>query len=385
MKKYGFIVIALLFLASCGDNTVKQMPPPEIIVVEVIQDSVELKKDFVGQIYGQFDIPIRARVSGFLEGIHFEEGRSVTKGQLLYTIDPQPFEAEVARAMSVLAESRTSLAKAESDLNRYKPLAEINAVAQSDLDAAQAQYDAAVAYVDAASASVKLAKINLGYCRMYAPINGVIGKTKAKVGEFVGQDPNPVILNTVSKLERVRVEFFLSESDFLALSRDVIERLNKETNTRRIRDKAPSLELILADGSIFEHKGVVDFLDREVDPSTGAILIQASFPNPDMLLRPGLFARVRAVMERIGNAILVPQKCVMELQGNYSVYIVDNESKVKFQPVMVGEKIGDLWLINKGLEKGDIVVMEGLQFVREGMVVNPDLQVFESQSEETNN
>ncbi|MEA3477663.1 MAG: efflux RND transporter periplasmic adaptor subunit [Bacteroidota bacterium] len=387
MKKYGIIVIALIFLMSCGDNTSQQAAPPDIACVEIIQDSVELKKDFVGQIYGEFDIPIRARVSGFLEGMHFDEGRRVSKGQLLYTIDPQPFEAEVARQMSTLAEARTALAKAESDLNRYKPLAEINAVAQSDLDAAQAQYDAALAYVDAANASVRLARINLGYCRMSAPISGVIGKTKAKIGEFVGQDPNPVILNTVSKIERVRVEFFLSESEFLSFSRERIEEIQKITEMEEAEKKKEkaSLELILADGSIFAHKGVADFIDREVDPSTGAILIQASFPNPDRLLRPGLFGRVRAIMDRIGDAILVPQKCVSEIQGSYSVYKVGADNKLQFQAVEVGASLGDMWLINKGLVKGDIVVLEGLQQVKEGQVINPVIQQFESKSELINN
>ena len=385
MKKYIILLIALLFLYSCREQAPKQAPPPDITVVEVIQDSVAIKKDFVGQIYGEVDIPIRARVSGFLEGIHFREGFQVNKGQLLYTIDPQPFEAEVARQMSALAEARTMLAKAESDLKRYKPLAEINAVAQSDLDAVQAQYDAALAYVDAANASVRLAKINLGYCRMTSPIDGVIGKTKAKVGEFVGQDPNPVILNTVSKIGNVRVEFFLSESDFLALSRERVENIRKMAKEKETKTPKETLQLILADGSTFDNRGSVDFLDREVDPSTGAILIQASFPNPDKILRPGLFARVRAIMDRIGDAILVPQKCVTEIQGNYSVYKVDAQNKIIFQPVTIGERLGDMWLIEEGLQTGDKVVLEGLQFVREGVVVNPILTQFESKSELINN
>jgi membrane fusion protein (multidrug efflux system) len=385
MKKYPILLIALVFLYSCGEKTPKQAPPPDIAVVEVIQDSVAIKKDFVGQIYGEVDIPIRARVSGFLEGIHFWEGFRVNKGQLLYTIDQQPFEAEVARQMSVLAEAKTKLVKAESDLNRYKPLAEINAVAQSELDAAQAQYDAALSYVDAANASVQLARINLGYCRMYSPIDGVIGKTKAKVGEFVGQDPNPVILNTVSQIGNVRVEFFLSESDFLALSRERVENLRKMADKSKVETQKGTLELILADGLVFDQKGSVDFLDREVDPNTGAILIQASFPNPDNILRPGLFARVRAVMDRITDAILVPQKCITEIQGTYSVYKVDADNKIVFQPVTIGERLGDMWIIEEGLQKGDRVVLEGLQFVREGVVVNPVLTRFESKSELFNN
>jgi membrane fusion protein (multidrug efflux system) len=161
--------------------------------------------------------------------------------------------------------------------------------------------------------------------------------------------------------------------------------MRKTAQENQKKTPQATLELILADGTVFGHMGSVDFLDREVDPSTGAILIQASFPNPDKILRPGLFARVRAVMDRVGDAILVPQKCVSEIQGNYSVYKVNAENKIVFQPVTIGERLGDMWLIEEGLQKGDKVVLEGLQFVREGVMVNPILTQFESKSEQLNN
>ena len=375
-----FIASGLIFFSfqGCKDQQASRVPPPNINVTDVVVRDVDLYKEFVGQVYGQVDIPIRARVSGFLEGIHFQEGRRVFKGDLLYSIDEQPFQAEVARQMSTLTEAKTALVKTESDLNRIKPLAEINAVSQSDLDAAQAQYDAAIAYVEAANASLNLAKIQLSYCKMYAPINGVIGKTNARVGEFVGQNPNPVILNTVSTIESVRVEFFLSESDYLNLSREV--RASGESRKTNKNDEG-ALELILSDGSVFGHRGEVDFIDRQVDPTTGTILIQGTFPNPDRLLRPGLFARIRAKLYTAENAILVPQRCVSEIQGKFSAYKVGADNIVKFQQIELGATFGDYWRVTDGLNRDDVVVLEGLQQVRDGMEVVPVKTEFESKSD----
>ncbi len=389
MKKFtfqylniGMILLVFLIVSSCGNKKKAAPPPPEIKVVKVLQANVPIYKEFVGQIYGQVDIPIRARVSGFLEGIHFEEGRSVKKGQLLYTIDPQPYQAKVAQEMSKLAEAKTGFVKAQSDLERIEPLAKMNAVSKSDLDAARAQYDAAKAYVEAAQASVRLAKIQLGYCSIKSPISGVIGKTKAKVGEFVGQTPNPVILNTVSKISNVRAEFFLPESDYLMLARahgtapgeETAEKLNKTKPQEKRK-----LQLILSDGSLYPYKGRVDFINREVDPNTGTILIQATFPNPKRILRPGLFARIKAELYVDSNALLVPQRCVVETQGKNSVFVV-SDSTVHFVSVETGPTVGDMWIIKKGLKPGDQVVLEGLQKVKEGLKVKPQPTEFQSKS-----
>lgn len=376
-----FSGLSLIFLLSCAEKQPQSPPLPEIPVVKVIEKDVPVYKEFVGQVYGQQDIPIRARVSGFLQGIHFTEGGKVKKGDLLYSIDEQPFQAEVARQMSALAEAKTSMVKAHSDLKRIVPLAEVNAVSQSDLDAAQAQYDAAVAYVDAAKASLEIAKINLGYCKIYAPIDGIIGKTQAKAGEFVGQMPNPVILNTVSAIDSVRVEFFLSESDYLNLYDQAKEMSEKEVKRTEDEDSQGGLELILADGRTFGHKGKVDFIDRQVDPTTGAILIQATFPNPERILRPGFFARVRAKLFDARDALLVPQRTVTDIQGVFSVYKVNEEHKIVFQIVEPGPVIGDMWIITKGVQKEDVIVLEGVQHIREGQAIVPVLKAFESKSE----
>lgn len=370
-----------LLFTSCKEKTqVGPPPPPEIQVVEVIQKDVPLFKEFVGQVYGQKDIPIRARVEGFLEGIHFKEGLMVKKGQLLYSIDPIPFQAKVNSQKSKLAEAETMLVKARNDLNRIRPLAEKNAVSKSDLDAAQAEYDAALSSVAAAKANLRSAEIELGYTTIKSPITGMIGRTLARVGDFVGREPNPVILNTVSKTDSVRVTFFLTESEYLFISRKFQNEIKKEARRKLKEEEKSKLELILSDGSVYNHAGTTDFIDRSVDANTGSILVQATFPNPDFLLRPGLYAKVKVNLETVKGALLVPQRCVMELQGQYSVYIVNAENKIESRHIIPGERFGDLWLIKEGLKPGDKVVLEGLQKVSEGMEIKPAITVFKSKT-----
>jgi len=381
IKAVVMVAIPVLVLFSCDTKEHKQPPPPEIKVVNILIQDVPIYSEFVGQVYGEKDIPIRARVEGFLEGIHFNEGLKVTKGQLLYTIDPLPFEAKVNSQKSRLAEAETMRVKAKSDLDRYKPLAELNAVSQSDLDRAQAQYDAAVSSVDAAKANLRSAEIELGYCSIYSPIKGIIGKTLAREGDFVGREPNPVILNTVSKTDMVRVTFFLTESDYLFLAREYKKDIKAgATGNLKDEDKA-KLELILSDGKTYKHTGIVDFIDRGVDASTGSILIQSSFPNPDFILRPGLYAKVKVKMKTIEGGLLVPQRCVMELQGQHSVYVVNAENKVESRTIKTGSRIGDLWLIKEGLKPNDKIVLEGLQKVGGGMEIKPVITDFESKTE----
>lgn len=346
--------------------------PPEIEVVDVTVQDFPLVRTFIGQTYGVADIAIRARVEGFLESIHFEEGFPVKKGQLLYTIDPQPFLAREAEALSKVAEAKTLLVKAKSDLDRYKPLAEINAVSQSDLDFAVAQYGATEASLEAAEAALRAARIELGYTKIYAPIDGIIGRTQAKVGDFVGREPNPVVLNMVSNIETIQVRFFLTENEYLFLTRFYSPNQRQNTRPR----KKGNLTLELADGSVHKYKGSVDFVDRSLDPTTGSILIQASFPNPDRTLRPGQFAKVLLEFETIEDAILVPQRCVSELQGQHSVYVVRDDQTVEFREVEATASKDGLWLITEGLNPGERVVFEGVQKVRSGMTITPKLVEF---------
>jgi membrane fusion protein (multidrug efflux system) len=272
--------------------------------------------------------------------------------------------------MSRVAEAKTVQTKAESDLNRIRPLAEQKAVSESDLDSAVAQYEASIESVKAAEANLRAGKIQLGYTKIYSPISGIIGKTKAKVGDFVGREPNPVILNTVSRIDTVLAQFFITETEYLKAARLFISR----GRTVDKNAKQGHLELILADGTLYEHKGQFDFIDREVDPETGAILAQASFPNPEEILRPGQFGRVKAKVRVVEDGILIPQRCVMELQGFYNVFVVDASNKVDKRAVKVGPKIKALWLITEGLKSGEQVVYEGLQKVKAGATVKPTVK-----------
>ncbi|NOX18881.1 MAG: efflux RND transporter periplasmic adaptor subunit [Chlorobi bacterium] len=373
------LLLSIIILFACSSE---QQPtqPPEVKVYVTHQEDVPLYEDFVGAVAGRKDIAIRARVAGFLEEMHFNEGTMVKRGQLLYVIESQQYEAKAAAQLSKLAEAKTNLAHAESELGRIKPLAENNAVSQSDLDAAVADFEAAKAMVEAAKANLRAANIELGYTKVKAPITGIIGKTKAKVGDFVGQNPNPVILNVISQIDTVLVDFYLTESDYLRVFREFLE----QDNPKRERKKN-NLQLILSDGSIHKEKGSVRFVDREIDVKTGAILIQAAFPNPSGLLRPGLFGKVRVKLNVVKNGILVPQRCVSELQGTFSVFVVNDENKIEQRKIKLGDTIGSFWLVKEGLNNNEKVVFEGLQKVKTGMTVNPVEEKIDLNSKEVEN
>ncbi len=359
---------------SCKEKKTDEVKIPEITVIKTVQNDVPIYETYVGQVYGYSDIPIRARVQGFLTGIYFQEGSKVNKGELLYTIDPQEYEAKVATQESYLAEAKTKLAKAKSDLDRIEPLAEINAVSKSDLDAARANYQAALSYVKAMESNLKFAKINLGYCWVKAPISGFIGKTNARIGEFVGQNPNPVILNTISTTDTVRVQFFINEADYLRLARKY-----KSDTTFKKKDMS-KIRLILADGSLFKYKGYLNFINREVDPQTGSLLVETVFPNPEKLLKPGQYSKVVIQLDEVKDALLIPQRCIMELQGKHMVFIVKDDNTVENKMIETGEKIGDMQIVTKGLKAGEMVVIDALQTVKTGMKITPKEIEFKSKS-----
>jgi len=380
LRYLTLLSFVVLIAASCKNDKKVTPPPPTIQVVEVIQKDVPIYETFVGQIYGYSDIPIRTRVVGFLTGIHFQEGHVVKKGQLLYTVDPQEYAEKVSGQKSYLAQAETELSKAKSDLDRIVPLAKINAVSKSDLDAAQAGYDAALSYVDAMKANLKFAEINYGYCWIKSPINGQIGKTNARVGEFVGQSPNPIILNTVSTIDTIHVEFFLTEADYLRFAREYKASKNDRVTKADKSGSGNNLSLILADGSTFKYKGYVNFVNREVDPQTGSMLVQATFPNPERLLRPGQYSKVVVKMEEVKGALLVPQRCIVELQGKHSLFVVNSDSTVESRQIVTGDKIGDMQIVTKGLNAGDRVVIDALQKVGSGLKVKPEVTQFKSQT-----
>lgn len=361
------LLIAASVAACGGQDSGTGMQPLPVEVTEAVRRDVPLIIDMVGTTRGAQDVPIRARVEGFLESIHFEEGRFVEAGQLLYTIDPQPFRARVVEAESQLAAARTALAKAESDLARIRPLAEMQAVSQQELDAAIAQYEAAQAGVKAAQAAVELARIELSYTEIRAPIAGLIGLSRARPGEFVGREPNPVVLNTLSDIDPIRVRFSISEREYLILARTMIGEAKRSPEERQQRE----LTLILADGSVFEHRGRLSGAAQAIDLETGTYPLEATFPNPDGLLLPGQFARVQALYETLEDVVVVPRRAVVELQGLFQVYVVQPDNSVELRRVQPGPVKDGLQVIESGLEGGETVIVEGMQRLRPGMQVAP--------------
>jgi len=356
-------------LSGCEEPAPPAPPILDIPVVEVVQRDVPIVSEFVGQTRGSVDIPISARVAGFLESIDFLEGRYVEEGDLLYTIDDNELQSKVAEARGYVAEATTMLAKAASDLDRIRPLAEMKAVSQQDLDSAVAQYEAAQGALTAANAQLEQARIELSYSRIYAPTSGFIGISAAKVGGFVGVAPNPVVLNYVSKIDPIRVQFSVNEREYLRYARKF-----SEARSRITRDEDDTaLELILADGSVHPQPGHVVSAEAAINPSTGTLLLEADFPNPRDIVIAGQFARVRAILDTRMDALLVPQRAVSELQGNFRVFVVDQNNTVSIREVKPGPTVDRMWVIDSGLEPGERVAVEGLLRMTGGMVVNPKL------------
>lgn len=371
-KVLSAILIFTIFIFSCGGDDQLQLPTPTVQVYVTTATDVPIFREFVGETLGETSVDIAARVQGFLETRDFKEGSFVKKGQLLYTIESQPFEEKVAQASSQVAASQVNLTNAQNDLSRIKPLAAENAISQIDLDAAQARYEAAIESVKASEANLRAAELQLSYTKVYSPINGVIGKTQANEGDYVGASANTVVLTTVSYIDTMAVQFYLTQTEYLEAARRI--QADTEVGKEGEADEGPDdLVLILSDSSVYEYKGKFDFIDRNFDTETGSILVQTLFPNPNQLLRPGLFARVRAEIYVVKNGILVPQRCIMELQGKFSVFVVGEDNKVETRLVQTGPTVKEFWLIKEGLKPGEKVIYEGLQQVREGQVVNPEI------------
>ncbi|WP_172147669.1 MULTISPECIES: efflux RND transporter periplasmic adaptor subunit [Pseudomonas] len=368
----AFAVVHML-LSGCDS---KEAPPPALLdipFVTVAAQDVNIPLDVIGETIGSTDVTIRARVDGFLDGIHFKEGTFVDKGALLYTIDPQPFQAKVAQAQAMLAQAGTSLVKTKSDLNRIRPLAEINAVSKLDLDAAVANHDAAKSYVEAARAQVELAQIELGYTRIHAPERGLIGLSEAEIGDFVSQRNNGGLLNVISRTDPIAVRVSITERGYLNAARRLADQQqgNRPANGGLDNMGKLPLTLILADGSLYEHRGVPTKVDRNIDPTTGSLTIEAEFPNREGLLRPGMFARIRFDAAELKGAIVLPQRAVSELQSAYRVFVVKPDDTVEVRQVQVGQRLGSGWVIESGLQPGERVAVAGLLRLRPGMTVSP--------------
>jgi membrane fusion protein (multidrug efflux system) len=358
------VLPVFLLFSACGKKEVPVQAALEVPVTSVVQQDVRLESEYTGQTYGQSDIQINPRVDGVIESLSFNEGNLVSKGQLLYTIDPLPYQAKVNEAAGSLAEAKANLAKAKSDLDMIEPLAKINAVSQRELVAARATYESAQAKIQAAEASLDNAKIQLGYCRITAPISGLIGISKVRVGDYVRPGAASV-LNTISDLGDIRVRFTISEQEYLRLIREV----SKENSD--LKGAGQTISLKLSDGSLYQHTGKLSFADRQIDPTTGAMTLEAAFPNSEKLLRPGQYVKVLLVTDVRKNALLVPQRAVIEMQGISQVYVLGDSSKVQMKIIVTGPTYKDAYLVEDGLTAGDKIAFGGTQLLRNGTVITP--------------
>lgn len=361
-SRVALLTALALSVVGCEQETPPEAPPPEVLVAPVAQRDVQLYSEWVGTLEGYVDAEIRPKVQGYLLTQNYQNGSVVKAGQLLFQIDPRQFQAALDQAIGQLESARAIYKKTQLDVARYKPLAAEGAVSQEELDNAIQQNEANKAAVFQAEANVQQARLNLDWTKVNSPIDGIAGINQAQIGDLVGPT---TVLTTVSTVDPIKVQFPISEQEYLHFA----ERINEEAATARPDPDAPSLEMVLANGQVFPHEGRFYAVNRQVDASTGTLLVQAVFPNPGNILRPGGYAKVRAATRVIESALVVPQRAVLDLQGTYQIYVVDSD-KASVRDVTVGPRTGSDWVITKGLEPGEQVIVEGLQKVRNGVVVS---------------
>ena len=362
--RFNFIafIFFTLFFTSCNNNKKETAQViPEVNVIAVGQRNIPIYEEYVGQTYGQSDIEIKPRVEGWVKSIHFKEGSQVQKGQLLYVIQDDELRDREQAAQAQLVQANVLLAKEKSDLDRVKPLTEMNALSKRDLDAAQSSYDAQQQSVAAARASLNNAQVQLSYARITAPISGTIGISKAQVGDFVTKGLGQPPVNTISSIGAMRIRFAITENDYLKFS----QKMNKE-NVKNLE-----VQFILNDGTVFPETGKLDFANREIDPTTGSLLVQALVENKTRLLRPGQYVKVRFKSDEISNAVLVPQQAINQMQNIYMAFVVNDSNKINPRPVKTGARSGSNWVVTEGLKAGEKVALIGNAIVKPGMVIKP--------------
>ena len=364
LRTSGLAVVVVL-LASCGNNTKAASAPPPLTVevATVVQQDTPIYSEWVATLDGFVNAQIQAHVTGYIIRQNYHEGSVVKQGDVLFEIDPRPFKAALDQVKAQLAQAEAQLGKAKLDVERDTPLARARAIAQSQLDTEVQARLAAQAQVDAAKANVEQAQLNLEWTKVTSLVTGIAGIAQVQIGNLVGPSS---ILTSVSQVDPIKAYFTVSEQQFTEFHR----RFPTEATVAEQRKRIP-LQLILADGNAYEHPGRISFADREVNPSTGAIRIAGLFPNPNNLLRPGGYGRIRASVNTRQRALLVPQRAITELQGSYQVAVVGDDNKVSIRPVMVAERVGKLWIVTEGLKPGERVVVEGLMKVRDGVPVKP--------------
>jgi RND family efflux transporter MFP subunit len=364
--KGAFILAAVLtFATGCGKKQVVSAGgPPEVEVAAVVQQDVPLYTECISTLDGYVNAQIQPQVTGYLMKQNYTEGTMVHEGQVLFEIDPRPFDAALQQAKGQLAQAEAQLGKTRLDVARDTPLAKESAIPQAQLDNDIQANEAAQAMVSAAKAQVEQAQLNLDFTKVRSLVNGVAGLAKGQIGDLVGPT---TILTTVSQVEPIKAYFAISEQQYLKLA----DRISAVTQGRRRADERKILELVLSDGTVYSHKGWVVLADRQVDVKTGTIRLAGAFDNPGGILRPGMFGRVRAVTGIAKAALLVPQRSVVEAQGSYSVVVVDSNNQASIRPVKMGERVGQMWVITDGIKPGEQVIAEGMQKAKEGSTVRP--------------
>ncbi len=375
-----FAGLLALSLSGCGSNAdSKAAPPPGVQVVAVQQKDVTLNSEWIATLDGYVNAQMQPHVSGYLVRQDYREGSVVRNGQVLFEIDPRPFQAtldqaqgQLTQAQAQVIQAQAQLSKATQDVARDTPLAEAKAIAQSQFDddvqakaGAAAAVAAAEAGVSAAKAAVETAQLNLSFTKITSLVDGVAGIAQAQIGDLVA---TTTVLTSVSQVDPIKVYFPMSEQDYLRAQK--ISAAGKDRQALPL-DGVP-LTLLLSDGSVYPYKGKVLWTDRQIDPSTGTIRVAAAFPNSGNVLRPGQYGRVRAATEVRQNALLVPQAAVTELQGSFQVAVVGSDNKVKIQPVQVGAQVGSDSIITQGVSAGDRVMVGGMQYARPGAMVTPE-------------
>jgi len=357
--------LAALAASGCERKDAVSALAPDVVVTEVVKHDVPIYAEGVGTTAGTIDAQIRAKVQGYLLTRNYVEGAFVRAGDLLFKIDARPYQASFDQLRGELARAEAAYKKTQMDVARDRPLAKQGAVSQKELDDSVQANEANKANVFSARANLEKGKLNLDWTSITSPVDGVAGVASAQIGDLIMEN---TVLTTVSQVDPIKVLFPISEKMYLRFAERIQKAVANPSGDQRTR--AP-LELILADGSVYPHKGKAALPDRQVDIKTGTITIVSYFPNPGNVLRPGQYAKVRAVVETVHDALLVPQRAVQELQGIYQVAVVDAENKIAVRTVKPGARIGSQWVITSGLNQGEQVVVEGLQKVRSGLVVSP--------------
>ena len=371
--RVGLVLAAVMAVVltgpSCGGpkpQSAASAPPMPVGVVKAIQMDVPVHAEWVATLEGYVNAQIQPQVSGYLISQNYKEGSYVHKGDVLFEVDPRPFQAVLDQAKGQLAQARAQLYLADVNVKRDTPLVKERAIAQSQLDTETAAQMQAQASIQAAEAAVEQAQLNLGFTSVRSLVDGIAGIATTQMGNLVS---TAAVLTTVSQLDPIKVYFPISEQEYLQFTSKLLKKTSASDLLRASDSRA--LDLILSDGSTYPRKGQVIFTDRQVDPQTGTIRVVGAFPNPGNILRPGQFARVRALVGVRQGAVLVPQRCVTELQGTYEVAVITAQNSVSLRKVKVGDRVGTLWVIDEGLGPSEEVVSDGTSKVRDGMPVTP--------------